>query len=108
MTDESKRRINQWFIRGIGLIVSGLFVLIITISLLDLDSSLFHSGETIPESFDFIILVKQIGMYLWTFRVLDLLLILIIILLGIISAYYFVAYKHMISKPIHEQREKNY
>ncbi|HUT81296.1 MAG TPA: hypothetical protein VMZ29_08845 [Candidatus Bathyarchaeia archaeon] len=108
MSDETKRRTNQWFVRGIGLIVSGLFVLIITISLLDLDSSLFHSGGATPESFNFVILVKQIGKYLWTFRVLDLLLIFIIVLLGVISAYYFVGYKHMISKPMQEQRRRSY
>ncbi len=108
MTDESIRRVNQWFVRGIGLIVSGLFVLIITISLIDLDSSLFHSGGTLPDNFDLIIFVKQLGEYLWTFRVLDLLLILIIILLGVISAYYFVGHKQIISRPIREERRREY
>jgi hypothetical protein len=96
--DEIKEpiRLNQWFVRGIGIIVTGVFVLIMALSLLNLDQSLFSNDLLTTIDFDYTLLVKEIGNYLWTFRVYDLLLIVILIMIASIASYYLVNYKSII------------
>ncbi len=91
--EHPKKRIDQWFIRGIGVVVASIFLTVMTFTLLDLQQGLFFTEGTQPAGLDFILLIKQIGQYLWTFRVLDLLLILIILVLIIISTSYLMNFK---------------
>jgi hypothetical protein len=99
------QRLNQWFVRGIGIVVTGLFVLVITIALLNLDQSLFYQDLTPIIDFDYIIVARQIGRYLWTFRVYDLILVIILVILATISTYYLVSYKSIV-KPTRQQQRR--
>ncbi|NHK31628.1 MAG: hypothetical protein FK730_09770 [Asgard group archaeon] len=96
--DETKKpiRLNQWFVRGIGFIITGLFVLIMALTLLNLDQVLFSNDLLSTIDFDYTILAKEIGNYLWTFRVYDLLLVVILIILASIASYYIVNYKSIV------------
>jgi len=91
--EHPKKRIDQWFIRGIGVVVASIFLTVMTFTLLDLQQGLFFTEGTQPAGLDFILLIKEIGQYLWTFRVLDLLLILITLVLIIISTSYLMNFK---------------
>ncbi|TET28604.1 MAG: hypothetical protein E3J70_09215 [Candidatus Heimdallarchaeota archaeon] len=91
--EHPKKRIDQWFIRGIGVVVASIFLTVMTFTLLDLQQGLFFTEGTQPAGLEFILIIKQIGQYLWTFRVLDLLLILIILVLIIISTSYLMNFK---------------
>ena len=109
MSEDSKQtsRINQWFIRGIGLIVASLFVVIISfVFFVDLEDSLFYNDLGPVEGFNFIILARQIGQIMWTFRVYDLILIVIILILGFISIYYLVSFKSMIRSQTNDSRRR--
>jgi uncharacterized membrane protein (DUF4010 family) len=96
--NETKKpiRLSQWFVRGIGIAVTGVFVLIMALSLLNLDQSLFSNDLLSTIDFDYTLLVKEIGNHLWTFRVYDLLLIVILIMIASIASYYLVNYKSII------------
>lgn len=101
MSDEKTKnhqRLNQWFVRGIGIIVAGLFTLIMIYTLFDLDQSLFSNDLSPIIDFDYTLIAKQMGSFLWTFRVYDLLLVVILALLASITSYYLVNYKSIIKK----------
>jgi hypothetical protein len=100
---ETSPRLNQWFIRGIGFVTTALFVLILIFSLLEFDQSLFGNDLIPVLEFDYIIIAKQIGNYIWTFRVYDLLLITILIVLASIAVYYTTLQKS-INKPRKHRR----
>jgi len=96
--ERPQKRIDQWFIRGIGIAIASIFLTVMTFSLLDLQQGLFFTEGTQSAGLDYILLVKQIGQYLWTFRVLDLMLILIILVLIIISTSYLMNFKAQVIK----------
>ncbi|NPE07074.1 MAG: hypothetical protein GNW80_02230 [Asgard group archaeon] len=91
--ERPKKRIDQWFIRGIGVVTASIFLTVMTFTLLDLQQGLFFTEGTQSVGLDYILLIQQIGQYLWTFRVLDLVLILIILVLIIISTTYLMNFK---------------
>ncbi|NHJ47949.1 MAG: hypothetical protein FK733_09190 [Asgard group archaeon] len=104
-TNNTSQRLNQWFVRGIGFVVSGLFALILTITLLDLDQALFSQDMLPSIDINYVLLAKNIGSYLWTFRVYDLLLVIILLILASISAYYLLSYKSVV-KPSRQQQRR--
>ncbi|MHA1122385.1 MAG: hypothetical protein ACTSPC_06195 [Candidatus Heimdallarchaeota archaeon] len=91
--ERPKKRIDQWFVRGIGIVIAGIFLTVMTFTLLDLQQGLFFTEGTQSTGLDYILLIKQIGQYLWTFRVLDLISILIILVLILISTSYLLNFK---------------
>jgi flagellar biosynthesis protein FlhB len=91
--EQPQKRINQWFIRGIGVVVACIFLTVMAFTLLDLQQGLFFTEGPLAEGLDSILLLRQIGQYIWTFRVLDLLLVVIILVLIIISTYYLMNFK---------------
>ncbi|MCG3252369.1 MAG: hypothetical protein KAX09_00855 [Candidatus Heimdallarchaeota archaeon] len=91
--EHPKKRIDQWFVRGIGIVIAGIFLTVMTFTLLDLQQGLFFTEGPQSAGLDYILLIKQIGQYLWTFRVLDLILILIILVLIVISTSYLLNFK---------------
>ena len=95
-------RLNQWYIRGFGIIIATLIISIMTFLFINLDDALF-TNDLEFEKFNYIILVKKIGQMLWTFRAYDLILILILLLMIIISTYYFFNVKSFIS-PMDQKR----
>ena len=88
-----KKRIDQWFVRGIGVVIASIFLTVMTFTLLDLQQGLFFTEGTPSVGLDYILLIRQIGQYLWTFRILDLILVLIILVLIIISTSYIMNFK---------------
>lgn len=97
-TIEKPLRLNQWFARGIGIIVTGLFILTMIYCLFEIDQSLF-SNDLLPIiDFDYVLIAKQMGNYLWTFRVYDLILVVILLIIVAIASYYLVNYKSIIKK----------
>jgi len=100
----NSKRIDQWFIRGIGLVVSGLFLATMIFVLIDFEQGLFFNDGLYPDTFDYILVAKYIGKFLWTFRVLDLILVVIILMLVMIAAYYLVGYKTMVEKQPKQER----
>ncbi|MFW9924299.1 MAG: hypothetical protein ACFFDW_13525 [Candidatus Thorarchaeota archaeon] len=103
MSERKPKRINQWFVRGIALIVSGLMCTILFLTFTSFDQDQFHSGWG-PTEIDFSILAKEIGTNLWTFRVYDMFVILAILLVVIISAYYLVNFQAVKQPPKPEHR----
>ncbi|MBK5112637.1 MAG: hypothetical protein KGD59_08645 [Candidatus Heimdallarchaeota archaeon] len=101
--EQPQKRINQWFIRGIGVVVASIFLTVMTFTLLDLQQGLFFTDGPVSEGLDSIPLLKQIGQYLWTFRVLDLLLVVIILVLIIISTYYLMNFKAQVLRKNQER-----
>ena len=104
----NQKRINQWFIRGIGIVVTGIFVTVITFSLMSLQDGLFHTASEPSEAIDFIIVSKRIGRYLWTFRVFDLILIVVILLLTLIFTNYLLSFKSDMKKQERERRRHRF
>ena len=100
----NQKRINQWFIRGIGLVVTSIFVTVIAFSLMNLQDGLFHTDIEPTDTLDFIIVSKRIGRYLWSFRVFDLILLVVILLLTIVFTTYLLNFKSDIKKQEHERR----
>jgi hypothetical protein len=101
--EQPQKRINQWFIRGFGVVVASIFLTVMTFTLLDLQQGLFFTDGPVSEGLDSILLLKQIGQYLWTFRVLDLLLVVIILVLIIISTYYLMNFKAQVLRKNQER-----
>ena len=91
--EQPEKRINQWFIRGIAIVVAGIFLTIMTFTLLDLQQGLFFTESPLSEGLDSILLLKQIGQYLWVFRVYDLLIVVVVLVLVMISTYYLMNFK---------------
>lgn len=101
--EQPQKRINQWFIRGIGIVVAGIFLTVMTFALLDLQQGLFFTDSPLSEGLDLILLLKQIGQYLWVFRVYDLLIIIVVLILVIISTYYLMNFKAQVIKKNQER-----
>ena len=59
--EHPKKRIDQWFIRGIGVVVASIFLTVMTFTLLDLQQGLFFTEGTQPAGLEFILIIKQIG-----------------------------------------------
>ncbi len=92
MTESKINRLNQWFVRGIGIITAGLFGMIFFLVFLEINQDSFYSGPNLTEV-NYSNLGQEIGRNLWTFRVYDLLLILIVISLAIMGSYYLVNFE---------------
>ncbi len=103
-TGLNQKRINQWFIRGIGIVVAGIFVTVITFSLMNLQEGLFHVDEEPSEGMDYIVASRRIGRYLWTFRVFDLILIVILLLLTLIFTSYLLNFKSDMKRQANQKR----
>lgn len=96
MSDDEKQpiRISQWFARGIGIIIASLFITIISFVFFgNLEESLFYN-DTIPTiDYNFLLLGRTLGKTMWTYRVYDVILIVILLLMGVISVYYMTIFK---------------
>ncbi len=109
MTESKINRLNQWFVRGIGIISAGLFGMVFFLVFLEINQDSFYSGPNQTEV-NYAIIGQEIGRNLWTFRVYDLLLILIIISLAIMGSYYLVNFE-VIKQPqkqTQQQRRRYY
>ncbi|NHJ05179.1 MAG: hypothetical protein EAX90_10160 [Candidatus Heimdallarchaeota archaeon] len=84
--------IADLFRKGIGLIVAGLFCTILLLVFTSLQQNLLYSGSN-SEVIDISILSREIGSNLWSFRVYDLLIIVIVLILTIIGGYYLVNFQ---------------
>ena len=103
MAESKVNRLNQWFARGIGIISAGLFGMIFFLVFLEINQDSFYSGPNQTEV-NYSDLGQEIGRNLWTFRVYDLLLILIIISLAIMGSYYLVNFEAV--KQPHKQTQQ--
>lgn len=95
--DIKNGRLNQWFIRGIGFISASLFGMIFFLVFLEVNQNSFYSGPNTTEM-GFAQLGQEIGQNIWTFRVYDVLLLLVVIILAIVGSYYLVNFE-AVKKP---------
>ena len=95
--DEKNGRLNQWFIRGIGIISAILFGMIFFLVFLEVNQDSFYSGPNTTE-LGFAQLGQEIGQNIWTFRVYDIILLLVLIVLAIVGSYYLVNFE-AVKKP---------
>ncbi len=107
MTEAKIERLNQWFVRGIGIITAGLFGMVFFLVFLEINQDSFYSGPNQTEV-NYSILGQEIGRNLWTFRVYDLLLILIILTLAIMGSYYLVNFEVIKQPERQTQQERRY
>ena len=98
------KRIDQWIVRSIGLITSLVFVLVILLSLWNLQENLLFAGEAIEEPFNFGFLVREIGSNFWTFRVFDIIFLTIVLFLVIISSIYLVNFDSEVKSGLSKDR----
>ena len=84
--------IGDLFRKGVGLIIAGLFCTILLLAFTSIQQNLLYSGGN-SDLIDITILTKEIGGNLWSFRVYDLLIIVIILMLSVIGGYYLVNFQ---------------
>jgi hypothetical protein len=97
LTEEDVKRVDQWFIRGIALVVVGLLVTVMIICLSNLPLGLYH-GEAGLDPFTFTSLARVLGTTMWTYRAFDMIFILLILSLTIILVNYLISLHKTIAK----------
>ena len=94
VTEKNERTLMRLLIKMVGLVMAGLFGTMMVYSLVGLNEGLFHANNPFAfVPFDYTLLAGQIGSFLWTFRVFDLLLLLPTIFLTIICGHFLVTFK---------------
>ena len=88
--DTDNNRIDQWFMRGIGILSAGLFGMIFFLVFLGLSQDTFSSSSS---ELPFAQLGQEIGKNIWTFRVYDVLILLVLLILAIMGSYYLVNFE---------------
>ena len=90
--ETENNRIDQWFMRGIGIISAGLFGMIFFLVFLGLNQDTFSQDSSTTE-LPFSQLGQEIGKNIWTFRVYDVLILLVLLILAVMGSYYLVNFE---------------